>query len=259
MLMSGISAIFAIFFDKIHEDRYTAFLSRNLALGKGELMAVLGHQNGSSPAGQILEHLLRHGSVGIRELEQALGITATAVRQHLSNLMSEGLVTVAKERQGVGRPRNLYQLTDRSHSLFACYCDELALSLIGELLETEGTDKLRFLLARVGEKLAVQYGQQITGEALGDRVRELSVLLDRRGIRADHQIDDGIIILNEYNCPYHELASVHRDVCEMERDVFSQALGANVTLGNCIQDGHHSCQFVVTSRASSRGDRLAVK
>lgn len=210
-------------------------------------MTALATQNPSSPAGQILEYLLRNGTASIKELERAAGVTATAVRQQLANLTAEGLVVMTQERQGVGRPRNVYQLTERSHSLFACYCDELALSLIHELLETEGTDKLRLLLGRVGNKLAVQYSRQISGEALGDRVRELSDLLDRRGIRADFEQKGDTIILHEYNCPYHDLASVHRDVCEMERSAFSQALGAEVILGNCIQDGHNSCQFHVSS------------
>lgn len=211
-------------------------------------MTGLNGQDSSTPAGQILEFLLRKGPASIKELEQAAGVTATAVRQQLASLTAEGLVAMSKERQGVGRPRNLYQLTERSHSLFACYCDELALDLIQELLETEGSDKLRYLLTRVGNKLAGQYGRQIQGEAMGDRVRELSILLNRRGIRVDLEHGDDVIILHEYNCPYHDLASVHRDVCEMERSAFSQALGADVTLGHCIQDGHHSCQFLVSSR-----------
>jgi predicted ArsR family transcriptional regulator len=211
-------------------------------------MTGLSPQDTSTPAGQILEYLLRNGPASIKELEHAAGVTATAVRQQLASLTTEGLVAMSKDRQGVGRPRNLYQLTERSHSLFACYCDELALDLIGELLETEGTDKLRYLLNRVGVKLAGQYRRQIRGDAMGDRVRDLSALLDRRGIRVDFEHSDDVIVLREYNCPYHDLASVHRDVCEMERNAFSLALGAEVTLGNCIQDGHHSCQFMVSSR-----------
>ncbi|MFZ2487034.1 MAG: HTH domain-containing protein [Anaerolineae bacterium] len=211
-------------------------------------MTNLSTQNSSSPAGQILEFLLRNGPASIKELELAAGVTATAVRQQLASLTTEGLVIMTRERQGVGRPRNLYQLTERSHSLFAYYSDELALGLIQELLETEGTDKLRYLLSRVGDKLAGQYRRQIKGEAMGDRVRELSTLLDRRGIRVDLEHGDDVIILREYNCPYHDLASVHRDVCEMERDVFSQTLNADVALVDCIQDGHHSCQFVVSNR-----------
>jgi predicted ArsR family transcriptional regulator len=211
-------------------------------------MTGLSPQDTSTPAGQILEYLLRNGPTSIKDLEHAAGVTATAVRQQLASLTAEGLVAMSKDRQGVGRPRNLYQLTERSHSLFACSCDELALDLIGELLETEGTDKLRYLLNRVGVKLAGQYRRQIRGEAMGDRVRDLSALLDRRGIRVDFEHSDDVIVLREYNCPYHDLASVHRDVCEMERNAFSLALGAEVTLGNCIQDGHHSCQFTVSSR-----------
>jgi predicted ArsR family transcriptional regulator len=198
-----------------------------------------------------LEFLLRNGPASIKELELVSGVTATAVRQQLASLTAEGLVAMFKERQGVGRPRNLYRLTERSHSLFACYNDELALDLIHELLETEGTDKLRYLLNRVGSKLAVQYRRQIKGQAMGDRARELSTVLDRRGIRVDLEQGDGVIILREYNCPYHEIASVHRDVCEMERSAFSQALGADVTLSECIQDGHHSCHFVVSNRPSA--------
>lgn len=210
-------------------------------------MTGLSTQNTSSPAGQILEFLLRNGPTSIKELEGATGVTATAVRQQLTSLTSEGLVAMRKERQGVGRPRNLYHLTERSHSLFACYNDELALDLIHELMETEGADKLRYLLNRVGSRLASQYRRQIKGEAMGDRVRELSTVLNRRGIRVDLEHGDGVFILREYNCPYHEIASVHRGVCEMERSAFSQALGAEVALGDCIQDGHHSCQFVVSS------------
>ena len=215
-------------------------------------MTGLSSQDTSTPAGQILEFLLRNGPASIKDLEQAAGVTATAVRQQLASLIGESLVTISKERQGVGRPRNLYRLTDRSHSLFACYCDELALDLIGELLETEGADKLRYLLNRVGAKLASQYRRQIKGEAMGDRVRQLSLLLDRRGVRVALEHRDDVIVLNEYNCPYHDLASVHRDVCEMERNAFSLALDAEVTLKSCIQDGHHSCQFVVNNRHDSR-------
>lgn len=221
-------------------------------------MIALPSQNTSTPAGQILEYLLRNGPATIKELEQAIGVTATAVRQQLASLQSEGLVALTRERQGVGRPHNVYQLTERSHSLFACYTDELALSLIHELLLTEGTDKLRYLLDRVGSKLAVQYSRQIKGEAVGDRVHELSTLLDRRGIRVDFTLNEDVIILNEYNCPYHDLASVHRDVCEMERSAFSQALGVEVTLGACIHDGHHSCQFMVSSTPTGQGLRIAV-
>lgn len=213
-------------------------------------MASLAQPTAASPAGQILEYLLRNGEAGIRDLEDVLGVTATAVRQQLTSLTAEGLVSMSRERQGVGRPRNVYRATSRAHNLFACYSDEFTLALLSELVETDGNDKLRYLLGRIGDKLAVQYSTELQGEAIGDRVRELSALLDRKGVMSE--VEQGpagdVIILHEYNCPYHDLASVHRDVCEMERSAFSKALGTQVELSNCIQDGSNSCQFVVSSR-----------
>ena len=40
------------------------------------MMMALPSQNTPTPAGQILEHLLRSGSATIKELEQAVGVTA---------------------------------------------------------------------------------------------------------------------------------------------------------------------------------------
>ncbi|MEA3337763.1 MAG: MarR family transcriptional regulator [Chloroflexota bacterium] len=211
-------------------------------------MLTISSSKSASPSGQILEHLLRHGPASIKDIEGALGVTATAVRQQLSNLAAEGLVTMSKERRGVGRPRNVYTPTPRAHNLFACHSDEFTLLLISELVATDGDEKLRYLLDRMGEKMAHQYGDQLKGRVIGDRVRELSTLLDQRGVMSGVEMgaNGDVIILHEYNCPYHELAATHRDVCEMERSVFEKVLGTEVTLSNCIHDGSHSCQFVIS-------------
>lgn len=222
-------------------------------------MPGLSIQRERTPAGQILEYLFRRGSAGIKDLEQALGVTATAIRQQLATLLAEGLVTVSKERSGVGRPRNIYRPTERAYGLYACHCDDLALTLLGELLETEGAEKLRALLQRVSRKLAGRYGGQITAEGIEQRVDELSALLGQRGIVVDvKEAREGVVVLHEYNCPYHELASVHRDVCEMERSIFEQALQAEVKLDSCIQDGDYRCQFVVSERPAANQDRAAL-
>ena len=77
-------------------------------------MTGLSTPNSPSTAGQILEHLLRNGPSGIKDLEPALAVTATAVRQQLAaSLTSESLIVSCQERRGVGRPRNVYKLTER--------------------------------------------------------------------------------------------------------------------------------------------------
>ena len=43
-----------------------------------------------SPAGQILKLLQQQGSLAIKDIEAALGVTKTAVRQQLTVLQAEG-------------------------------------------------------------------------------------------------------------------------------------------------------------------------
>lgn len=202
----------------------------------------------STPAGQIVELLQRRGPMRIKEIENALGVTTTAVRQQLTNLVAEGVVTSQVVREGVGRPSYTYSLTDKARTLFACHCDELTSLLYQELLEEVGAEKVRALLARVSGRLAMQYsdGSPTRASALFERVGQFASQLEAKGILSDvAQTDDGVI-LREYNCPYHDLSAEHREVCDMEQAMIANVLDAKVQLKGCIHDGHSGCEFVVT-------------
>src|SRR5690554_929298 len=61
---------------------------------------------------QLLRHLLRkRAGATIKELTQVLGVTRTAVRQHVAALMREGLVAPAAVVPSGGRPKTLLALT----------------------------------------------------------------------------------------------------------------------------------------------------
>ncbi|MEZ4715675.1 MAG: hypothetical protein R2851_06250 [Caldilineaceae bacterium] len=71
-------------------------------------------------------------------------------------------------------------------------------------------------------------------------------------------LDDDTIILQTFNCPYHELAQEHREVCDMDQQMIRQVLGSEVNLSACMMDGHGSCSFVVNvNRARQAGERQA--
>ena len=68
---------------------------------------------------QLLRHLLRNKSgAPVDELTRALGVTRTAVRQHLASLMRDGLVAPAETRPTGGRPEQLFVLTDEGKEAF---------------------------------------------------------------------------------------------------------------------------------------------
>ena len=71
-----------------------------------------------SAPGRILAHLQRSGEASVREFEDLLGISTTAVREHLTNLEARGLITARLIRQGPGRPKLSYSLLPRANDLF---------------------------------------------------------------------------------------------------------------------------------------------
>ena len=210
------------------------------------------HQRKETPIRQILEFMQRTGAVTIKELESLLGVTTTAVRQHLIALQGEGYVVWQAVNDGVGRPRHVYKLTDKAREFFACNCDDLALTLLEEVFAVEGRERALMLLDRVGERLARRYTPGVRSNVLQERVSELANVLEKRGVLTDVAILDGeAIILKTYNCPFHELAQEHREICEMDEKMIGAILGSEVNLSACLFDGHTGCSFVVRKNGKS--------
>ncbi len=196
-----------------------------------------------SPAAEVLNLLQRKGSATIKELEIAMSVTATAVRQQLTGLMADGYVDQEVQRTGRGRPRHVYSLTAEGRALSPKHYDEFTNSLLREILVSEGPQKVRSLLGRMGQRLAEQYRRQIANSTLEDRAVKLTELLNARGILAEVHVGPGGILVHEYTCPYYELAREHRAICDMEQDMIAQVMQQPVELVACTLDGHHGCQF----------------
>ncbi len=202
-----------------------------------------------NPSWRIIEYLQRHDAATIKDLTELLGLTTTAVRRHLTILQSEGYVERRQVASGVGRPHHAYLLTDKADELFACHCDDLAMTLLEEFFALEGQERTGILLDRVSSRLAERYAADMRATILEDRVEELAAALHERGVLADVVIrEDEEIMLQTYNCPYHELAQEHREICEMDQDMMRKALGSNIDLTACMVDGDGRCSFIVTSR-----------
>ncbi len=207
-----------------------------------------------APAWRILEYLQRNGSGAIKELEEHLGVTTTAVRQQLQVLQANGYVERKSVHAGVGRPHHEYSLTPNAQELFSCHSDELALTLLEEIMALAGKETTEQLLGRVSSRLAAQYLPSVEAGELSERVGQLVEALSARGVLADMKIDEeDVIVLQTYNCPYHELAQEHRDICDMDEKFMREVLGSDVNLSECMLDGHHRCTFVVGQSVAGAG------
>jgi DeoR family suf operon transcriptional repressor len=215
--------------------------------------------NSDDPIWRIVEHLQRQQSATIKDLEKLLGVTTTAVRQHLATLQNEGYVERRRESGGVGRPRYVYSVTAKSEELFACHCDDLALTLLEEVMALEGPEQTAILLERVGARLAGRYDSVVQASDLRGRVEEMAAALEKKGVLTDVVIGPNEeIVLQTHNCPYHELAQEHREICEMDEQIMRRVLGPDVQLSGCMMDGAGCCTFSVTEATNTEANSKSV-
>jgi DeoR family suf operon transcriptional repressor len=203
-----------------------------------------------SPAGKILAYLQRHGEATVKDLEELLGISTTAVREHLTHLQAKDLVTTRLVRQGPGRPHAAYFLTDEAQNLFPKEYDTLTNMLLREIASQEGPDRLQVLLDAVGARLAEEYRSPAVGAELPERLIALRESLERRGIPVE--LLPAGTSFRLFACPYLDVAQEHAGVCAMERRMVEQVLGEHVVLESTIREGGRSCHFTVVQESGVR-------
>ena len=71
-----------------------------------------------STKGEILTQLKQNGTGTVDGLASALGLARMTIRQHLSALERDGLVSSKLERQRTGRPHLLFSLSDLGQESF---------------------------------------------------------------------------------------------------------------------------------------------
>src|SRR5437667_7023950 len=79
---------------------------------------------------EIVVALKKRGEATVEDLAGAVGITVSAVRQHLAGLARAGFVAHRSVRGGPGRPRHVYRLSAGAEALFPKYYSELTNELL---------------------------------------------------------------------------------------------------------------------------------
>ena len=196
----------------------------------------------------FLSILKRIGSQTVQGIGDALGVTATAVRQRLGRLQALEMIERKLVREGRGRPHHEYQLTEKARRELGENYGDLALILWKEVQRIQDPLVRELITNRVRDSLVARLGS-IEGETLTERLGQLRDNLKTRGydVEVEPSTATSSPVLRENACPYHELADQDRGICELEQEVFQKVLGADVRLSHCCLDGHHCCEFSVTA------------
>lgn len=195
---------------------------------------------------EILEYLHQSEGVDVQSLCDLLGVTRTAVRQRISRLEAAGLIVSELQGQSRGRPRNVYRVTAEGlHALGENY-RQLAVVLWEAITGFEDEAVRMRLLGRVRDVLAERFRWQLGNcENLDDRLDLLASEMKSSGFNVESDHQGGLRILRETSCPFPMLAEVDDAICQVERQVLEQVLGAPVEVRSRCRDGHGCCEFQV--------------
>ena len=192
---------------------------------------------------RILQLLKMRAGMTVGQLTEALHISQMGVRQHLAILEAEGLIEYYREKQGRGRPRHIYQLTDEANSLFPTTYANFAVGLMHEVAKFNGPGFINKIFRGRMESQLETYQQRLAGKALRERIEELARIRDEEGYMARFEEAENDYILTEHNCPIAVIAQEYPRVCEIELALFRQSLGAKVVREEHLMQGSHKCCY----------------
>jgi predicted ArsR family transcriptional regulator len=191
----------------------------------------------------ILRLLLEQkDGLSVDELATRLGITRTAVREHLAGLERDRIVTPAASRPSTGgRPSRPYALTERGHALFPKHYDLLARLLIEDLAE-RGEENVGEALATMGTRLAARMKGEVAGSTLAERGASVARLMNGLGYEASFRAGDAPMI-EALNCVYHDLAAGNPTICALDLALVGGLAEAEVEHRSCMARGDNACTF----------------
>ena len=209
---------------------------------------------------QIARLILENGPVTAAGLSTRLNLTPAAVRRHLDNLLTDGMIETRTARRpasrGRGRPAKLFAITDVGRSAFEHAYDDLATSALRFLAEAAGPDAVAEFARRQVADLERRYGPVVQGATPRDRVAALAEALSADGYAASasgapspgEDVDRGQQLC-QHHCPVAHVAAEFPQLCEAETEAFARLLGTPVQRLATIAHGDGICTTHVTAPA----------
>jgi predicted ArsR family transcriptional regulator len=199
--------------------------------------------------GRILEELAVAPRTA-RDLAKKLGIQESAARGHLERLEERGLVVPSFRREGVGRPRKRFALTNSAQELFPKKYDLILDTVVDELLAREGEGYVSALFADAAKRMAHEVAKDVPRTGTPDeRAEDVVRSLNRLGFRCSaDRAPDGSIRITRSNCVFRHSAMTHPFLlCEVfDKNLTEALLGqAGVDLVDSIGHGGIRCTHLI--------------
>ncbi len=196
---------------------------------------------------RLLMLLKMRDGLSTKALAEALDISVPAVRQHLRSLGDE--VIAQSEVNGVGRPAQIWRLTETAQHRFPDTHGELTVKILESVEKQLGAAALDRVIEDRSRENAALYAERLSGvSTLQGKLQRLAQIRSDEGYMAEVEKTDAGWRLIENHCPICAAATHCQGFCRTELEVFRQVLGAGVKIcrSEYLLEGDSRCTYEIT-------------
>ncbi|UCD98965.1 MAG: winged helix-turn-helix transcriptional regulator [Chloroflexota bacterium] len=203
--------------------------------------------NAKSTRQRVMQTLLKKHRCTIIELADEVGINPISVRHHIAKLQAEGLVASEEERHGVGRPRQVFFLTESGVEVFPTRYLRLTVRLLEQLKENLPARMVNQLFSQMAADLVEEYAHTANQQGLSieQRLELINDLLKDEGFDLEWEKKNNQYYIREISCPYLHVGQNHPEICLIDQTLISTVLDLPTEKVKCILDGDNQCTYVV--------------
>jgi len=181
---------------------------------------------------RVLYALKSTGPQSADGLARRLKVTVVAARQQLGRLLEKGLVAFEDKREGVGRPKRVWSLSEAGHGRFPDSHAAMTVDLIQAIGTVFGADGLDRVIEEREKSMRRLYAERLKpARSLAERIKLLAEQRAEEGYMAEvKRLPDGALLLIENHCPICVAAKACQGLCRSELKLFRDVLGRDATV-----------------------------
>ncbi len=195
---------------------------------------------------KIMEHLLEHQSGATADqLAEVMGVTKTAAKQHIDQLIYWGYLAFSDQKGSIGRPKRSYFLSVQGAETFPRQYSWLSSALLKELSVSLGAKQVVKVMRSIADNVSAEFNLKFPELSVEDRLVEIIKLMNDLGYKArlkSKNSKNGIVI-EAANCVYHDVAKNQPELCGFDIRLLENTSKLNVSLETCIARGGNCCRF----------------